>query len=97
MGGRADAPGGTAMGGRADAAVETAGRDGWEGSARVPIVAVAPGFRAPLFVSRGCFAKHVLNRGACPAGCPRRFRVQLRQGGRRFEAVVQDCVTYLFA
>ncbi len=63
----------------------------------VPIVTVAPGFRAPLFVSRGCFAKHVLHRGICPVDCPRGFRVNLRQGGRRFEAVVQDCVTYLFA
>ncbi|MCX7031880.1 MAG: hypothetical protein NTU62_17415, partial [Spirochaetes bacterium] len=63
----------------------------------VPIVTVAPGFRAPLFYSRGCFEKHVLNRGVCPVGCPRDFRVDLRQGGKRFEAVVKDCVTYLFA
>ena len=60
------------------------------------MVTVAPGFRAPLFTSRGCFAKHVLNGGACFDGCPRDFRVPLRQGGRRFEAVVADCVTYLF-
>jgi putative protease len=74
-----------------------AGGAGWEGSAPVPIVAVAPGFRAPLFVSRGCFARHVLDGGTCPADCPRRRRANLRQGGRRFEVVVQDCVTYLFA
>jgi putative protease len=70
---------------------------GWEPVAVLPIVTIAPGFRAPLFYSRGCFAKHVLNRGACPEGCRRDFRVDLRQAGRRFEAVVQDCVTYLFA
>jgi putative protease len=69
----------------------------WESGAAIPIVTIAPGFRAPLFTSRGCFAKHVLNRGTCTAGCPRDFRAELRQGGRRFEAVVQDCVTYLFA
>jgi hypothetical protein len=70
---------------------------GWEAGAAVPIVPVAPGFRAPLFVSRGCFAKHVLHGGACPGGCPRRFRTELRQGNRKLEAVVEDCVTYLFA
>ena len=70
---------------------------GWQSIAAVPVVTVAPGFRAPLFASRGCFAKHVLNQGACPAGCPRDFRVDLRQGGRRFQVVVEDCVTYLFA
>lgn len=68
----------------------------WERSAAVPILTVAPGFRAPLFVSRGCFAKHVLNGGSCPADCPHDFRIDLRQRGRRFEAVVRDCVTYLF-
>jgi putative protease len=70
---------------------------GWESGAAVPVITVAPGFRAPLFASRGCFAKHVLNQGACPAGCPRDFRVDLRQGGRGFQVVVEDCVTYLFA
>jgi hypothetical protein len=70
---------------------------GWESGAGVPVITVAPGFRAPLFASRGCFAKHVLNQGACPAGCPRDFRVDLRQGGRGFQVVVEDCVTYLFA
>jgi hypothetical protein len=69
----------------------------WQHGAAIPVVTIAPGFRAPLFYSRGCFAKHVLNGGACPAGCPRDFRTELVQGGRRFEAVVRDCVTYLFA
>jgi hypothetical protein len=69
----------------------------WQHGAAVPVVTIAPGFRAPLFYSRGCFAKHVLNGGACPAGCPRDFRTALVQGGRRYEAVVRDCVTYLFA
>ncbi len=68
----------------------------WAASAAAPVVTLAPGFRAPLFTSRGCFAKHVLNGGACFDGCPREFRVPLRQAGRRFEAVVADCVTYLF-
>ena len=72
------------------------------GRGRLGVVAACPlspsrRVPAPLFTSRGCFAKHVLNGGACFDGCPRDFRVSLRQGGRRFEAVVADCVTYLFA
>ncbi|HSV93629.1 MAG TPA: U32 family peptidase, partial [Desulfobacterales bacterium] len=79
-------------------AAGVAGYDGsrWAASSVVPVVTVAPGFRAPLFTSRGCFAKHVLNGGACFDDCPREFRVPLRQGGRRFDMVVADCVTYLF-
>jgi hypothetical protein len=87
-----DAAVAAAGGEREDAA---AGTD-WTAAAAVPVVEVAPGFRPPLFISRGCFAKHVLNGGACFDGCPRDFRVPLRQGGRRFEAIVADCLTYLF-
>ncbi len=72
------------------------GEADWTGGAAVPVVAVAPGFRAPLFTSRGCFAKHVLNGGACFDGCPKDFRVPLRQGRRRLEVIVADCITYLF-
>lgn len=89
-----DADGGAAAGLGRTAAPDA---DGWELTAAVPIVPVAPGFRAPLFVSRGCAAKHVLNGGSCPPDCPREFRLVLGQRGRRFEAVVRDCVTYLFA
>jgi len=71
--------------------------DSWLASSAVPLLTVAPGFRAPLFASRGCFAKHVLHGGACPPDCPRRFRVALRQADRAYEAIVDGCVTYLFA
>jgi putative protease len=60
------------------------------------LLRVGTGFRPPLFYSRGCFAKHVLFAGSCPARCPKRFSRQLRQGAAGFEVVVSDCITYLF-
>jgi putative protease len=119
-----------------------------EGPRKVPLVALAPDFRPPLFYSLGCFARHVPGAGAClgrpsavreyPFGanavpgeadwmplrtksalsgqsgtphlansarsgspgyddCPRDFAWELRQGRNRFQVVVRDCVTYLFA
>jgi hypothetical protein len=72
----------------------------------VTLIRIAPGFRPPLFYSLGCFAKHVLNGGRCPdepprtgsqKGCPRDFIRELSQGRNRFQVVVKDCVSYLFA
>jgi len=54
-----------------------------------------PGFSAPLFVSRVCLARHAL--GACRPDCPRDFSYELREGGRRWRAIVVDCLTYVFA
>jgi U32 family peptidase len=58
---------------------------------------VASDFRPPLFYSLGCFARHALNDGRCFDGCPKDFVRDLRQGKNRFQLVVRDCVTYLFA
>ncbi|MGD0727388.1 MAG: peptidase U32 family protein [Spirochaetia bacterium] len=63
----------------------------------LPIVALAPDFRPPLFYSLGCFARHVTGAGECLGGCPKDFTRELRQGRNRFQVVVRDCVTYLFA
>jgi hypothetical protein len=72
----------------------------------LPVIRIAPGFRPPLFYSLGCFAKHVLNGGSCPdvpprmrsqKGCPRDFTREISQGRNRFQVIVRDCVTYLFA
>jgi putative protease len=72
----------------------------------LPVIRIAPGFHPPLFYSLGCFAKHVLNGGSCPdesprmgsqKGCPRDFTRELSQGRNRFQVVVKDCVSYLFA
>jgi U32 family peptidase len=60
-----------------------------------PLVRMDPAFRPPLFHSMGCFAKHVLNAGACFEGCPKDFEEVLTQGSTRFRVVVRDCVTYL--
>ena len=86
-----------AVGDAGNAAPASVEHGPWSASSAVPLLTVAPGFRAPLFASRGCFAKHVRHGGTCPADCPRRFRVALRQAGRAYEAIVDDCVTYLFA
>ncbi|MCX7039160.1 MAG: hypothetical protein NT005_08515, partial [Spirochaetes bacterium] len=72
----------------------------------LPVIRIASSFRPPLFYSLGCFAKHVLNSGSCPdepprtgsqKGCPRDFTRELSQGRNRFQVVVKDCVSYLFA
>jgi putative protease len=63
----------------------------------LPLVRLSPDFRPPLFYSLGCFARHVLNDGKCFDDCPKDFVRDLRQGRNRFQLVVRDCVTYLFA
>lgn len=76
-----------------------------EGSRKVPLVALSPDFEPPLFYSLGCFARHVSGAGKClgrPSAvpgyeCPKDFARELRQGRNRFQLVVRDCVTYLFA
>ncbi len=60
------------------------------------LLPVGPGFRAPLFYSRGCYAKHVLFGGRCPADCAKEFAAELRQGQATFEVQVRDCMTYVF-
>jgi hypothetical protein len=62
-----------------------------------PLVPLAQDFRPPLFYSLGCFARHVSGAGKCRDGCPKDFTRELRQGRNRFQLVVRDCVTYLFA
>ena len=63
----------------------------------IAAVRIASDFRPPLFYSLGCLARHVLNDGKCFDGCPKDFVRDLRQGKKRFQVVVRDCVTYLFA
>jgi hypothetical protein len=67
-----------------------------EAAGGLPVLPVSPGFHAPLFYSMGCFARHVLNNGKCYEDCPKDFTRDLRQGRGRFQAVVRDCVTWLF-
>lgn len=70
---------------------------GRPGTGGVPLVPLARDFRPPLFYSLGCFARHVSGAGKCREGCPKDFAGELRQGRNRFQLVVRDCVTYLFA
>ena len=68
-----------------------------EGPTNVPVVMLDPDFKPPLFYSLGCFARHVSGAGSCPDGCEKDFARELRQGRNRFQMIVRDCVTYLFA
>jgi putative protease len=68
-----------------------------EGSRNVPIVIIDPDFSPPLFYSLGCFARHVSGAGTCLDNCPKDFARELRQGRNRFQMIVRDCMTYLFA
>ncbi len=61
------------------------------------VVRLSADFRPPLFYSLACFARHVLNNGACMDDCPKDFTRDLRQGKNHFQLVVRDCVTYLFS
>ncbi len=63
----------------------------------VPLVRISADFTPPLFYGFGCFARHVLNNGQCDDTCPKDFIRELRQGKSRFQVVVRDCITYLFA
>jgi hypothetical protein len=74
-----------------------------ESAGGLPVIMVSEGFRAPLFYSMGCFARHVLNNGKCYEDCRKDFTpstvprgVDLRQGRAGFQAVVRDCVTWMF-
>jgi putative protease len=80
-----------------DGGTVAAQRRGTQRKGGIPVVRIAPDFRAPLFYSLGCFARHVSGGGKCFEGCPKDFTRELRQGRNRFQLVVRDCVTYLFA
>ena len=63
---------------------------------QLPLVRAAADFRPPLFYSLGCFARHVLNNGACFEECPKEFSREMTQGPNRFQVLTRDCVSYLF-
>ena len=53
-------------------------------------------FEPPLFMSRGCYARHDLFGGTCPPSCPKRYSYRLSDRDRRYRVVVDGCVTMLF-
>lgn len=60
------------------------------------IIGLGDGFEAPLFLSKACLARYHLNGGHCPADCGKSFVFSLADRQRRYEALVDDCVTMLF-
>ena len=53
-------------------------------------------FEPPLFMSRGCYARHDLFGGKCPPSCPKRYSYRLSDRERRYRVVVDGCITMLF-
>jgi len=53
-------------------------------------------FEPPLFMSRGCYARHDLFGGKCPPSCPKRYSYHLSDRERRYRVVVDGCITMLF-
>jgi putative protease len=53
-------------------------------------------FEPPLFMSRGCYARHDIFGGSCPPDCPRRYSYRLSDRERRYRVVVDGCVTMLY-
>jgi len=58
------------------------------------IFCVGADFKPPLFVSRVCVHRHTL--GECPANCSQSLRLPMLSGGRKGQAVIEDCMTYFF-
>lgn len=80
----------------AGAGAEEAAAGGSGGQYPPPLLLrVGPAFRPPLMISLGCHARHARGQ-RCGADCAKSFRFALRQGRNRFQALVRDCVTYLF-
>lgn len=53
-------------------------------------------FEPPLFLSRGCYVRHNLQGGNCPASCRKRYSFPLSDRERRYKVVVDGCITMLF-
>jgi putative protease len=72
---------------------------GWIEGETAPSAAlvITADFRPPLFYSLGCYQRHAVNDGKCFDDCPQYFAQPLWQGKNRFQLIVRDCVTYLFA
>ncbi len=70
-----------------------------EGRADFDDIRAAPcgrGFEPPLFQSLGCLLKHHVSDGVCPNPCGKSWSAVLDDRGRRYRAIVEDCVTTLF-
>ncbi|HLE10938.1 MAG: hypothetical protein A2504_09185 [Bdellovibrionales bacterium RIFOXYD12_FULL_39_22] len=51
----------------------------------------------PLFISQGCYHKHNMENGHCPHQCPKNFNYSLTNGKKKYQVIISDCLTYLFA
>lgn len=60
------------------------------------LVEVGEGFNAPLFLSKACLIRQHLGKGHCPVPCGKRMVAPLRDRGKAYVAIVEDCVSMLF-
>lgn len=61
-----------------------------------PLVPCGHGFEPPLFQSFACLLKHIVNPGFCPPSCARSWTASFRDRDRRYRAIVEDCVSWVF-
>ena len=51
----------------------------------------------PYFISRSCHQRHIISPdGRCPPGCKGQYSTSFTNGGRRFDLLTEDCLSFLF-
>lgn len=64
---------------------------------QIGLAPVGPGLNPPLFLSKACLLRHHVAKGHCPSPCGKRLLTLLEDRNRRYVALVEDCVSLLFA
>jgi len=53
-------------------------------------------FDIPLFISRGCINKNVINNFSCPENCPKNYLFKLKNQKNDYIYIIENCISYLF-
>lgn len=53
-------------------------------------------FDIPLFISRGCINKNVMNNFSCPQNCPKNYLFKLKNQKNDYIYIIENCISYLF-
>ncbi len=53
-------------------------------------------FNPPLFISRGCLERNILNDFVCPKNCKKKYIYKIQNQKNQFLYIIQNCISYLF-
>lgn len=53
-------------------------------------------FDIPLFISRGCINKNVMNNFSCPQNCSKNYLFKLKNQKNDYIYIIENCISYLF-